>query len=196
MILAKVDLPIHGVDEEEQEQGGEQFVEGGTDALLVGVLVEIGPAKGGPAERLAEQMEQGEGHQSAAHLSGDADEHFGVVALAEGPHADGYGGVDVLSAADVVGGDDADGVRDPGDVLTVDADPLAGREGAGYHEKGADELVAPEGGVLPAGDEAGGDRKDEAGRHVRGHRVDGRGEEGEGHGLFYVAAFRERVGEY
>ena len=130
-------------------------------------------------------MEEGEGDEATSHLPSDADEHFGIVALAEGPHADGYGGVDVLPAADVVGGDDADGVGDPGDVLTVGPDPLAGREGAGYHEEGADELVAPEGGVLAPGDEAGGDRKDEAGRHVRGHRVDGRGEEGEGHGFIW-----------
>ena len=182
VVLAKVDLPVDGIDDEQQQHGGEQLVEGGADALLVGLLVEVWSAEGGPAQGLAEKVEEREGDEAAAHLTGDADEHLGVVALAEGPHADGDGGVDVLSAADVVSGDDADGVRQPRDVLAVGADPLAGGEGEGHHEEGADELVAPEGGVLAADDEAGRDRQDEARRDVRGHRVDGRGEEGEGHG--------------
>mmetsp|Transcript_23707 Transcript_23707/g.49225 ORF Transcript_23707/g.49225 Transcript_23707/m.49225 type:complete len:313 (-) Transcript_23707:51-989(-) len=143
MIGSKIDFPIDQVHYPQEQKGGTKFRKKGLTRMIFVFGIEFRSAKGGHLQSIRDGVEQGKGHQSTCHLSRYAHIRFRVTALAQGPHAHGDGGVDVLTAAKIIGRHDTGGVRQPRDIHVVLSNPFARTKGANDHEQGANELVAP-----------------------------------------------------
>mmetsp|Transcript_22390 Transcript_22390/g.32740 ORF Transcript_22390/g.32740 Transcript_22390/m.32740 type:complete len:228 (-) Transcript_22390:295-978(-) len=113
MHLAKVQFPVEEVDNKKEEEGRSELRPSRGGSILIVIWVKLRSTQFRPPERIRHDFEEGKGDESSAHGTGDADDHFGIVAFAKGAHDHGYGRVDVLSTTDFVSCDDAYCVDDP-----------------------------------------------------------------------------------